>query len=103
MPGEFRRSQNWIGGTRPGNARYVPPPHEYIADYMSNLEKFLHNPSSQLSPLIKAALMHVQFESIHPSDGNGRIGRLLIPLLLYDEGILSRPVLYLSLYFKSYR
>lgn len=80
-PGEFRRTQNWIGGTRPGNAAYVPPPANEVAECMSRLERFLHDEST--SPLIKAALSHIQFETIHPFlDGNGRVGRLLITLLL---------------------
>lgn len=100
-PGEFRTSQNWIGGTRPGNALYVPPPHSYIADCISNLESYIH---SDVSPLIKAAIAHVQFESIHPFlDGNGRVGRLLIPIILVNEKILSKPILYLSLYFKAHK
>lgn len=100
-PGEFRTSQNWIGGTRPGNALYVPPPHEYIADCMTNLENYIH---SDASALIKTAIAHVQFESIHPFlDGNGRVGRLLIPIILFEEGILREPILYLSLYFKTHR
>ncbi|MGA2532112.1 MAG: Fic family protein [Candidatus Aminicenantales bacterium] len=103
-PGEFRRSQNWIQGTRPGNALYVPPPPERVADTMGDLEKFLHDIPEKTPVLIKAALMHVQFETIHPFlDGNGRIGRLLITLLLCHEGILRRPLLYLSLYFKQHR
>ncbi|UCH26091.1 MAG: Fic family protein, partial [Trueperaceae bacterium] len=103
-PGEFRRSQNWIGGTRPGNATFVPPPHEYIADLMSNLERFIHDEPKRTPTLIKTALMHVQFETIHPFlDGNGRLGRLLITLLLCAERILSEPTLYLSLYFKTRR
>ena len=104
MPGEFRRSQNWIGGTRPGNARFVPPPSELIMDCMGNLEKFLHNDPVKTSPLIKAALAHVQFETIHPFiDGNGRLGRLLITLLLCSEGVLHDPLLYISLFLKSHR
>ena len=102
--GQFRRSQNWIGGSRPGNARFVPPPQERIADLMSELEKFLHNDPVKTPLLIKAALAHVQFETIHPFlDGNGRIGRLLITLLLCAEGALAEPLLYLSLYFKAHR
>lgn len=102
--GEFRRSQNWIQGTRPGNAFYVPPPPDRVADAMGDWEKFLHDIPEKTSVLIKAALMHVQFESIHPFlDGNGRIGRLLITLLFCHEGILRRPLLYLSLYFKQHR
>lgn len=102
-PGEFRRSQNWIGGTRPGDALFVPPPPEEVADLMSSLERFLHD-GAHLPPLIKAALAHVQFETIHPFlDGNGRVGRLLITLLLCEAGVLTEPLLYLSLYFKANR
>ena len=100
-PGEFRRSQNWIGGTRPGNAVFVPPPHEKVLDLMSDLEGFLHRDTPTL---VKAALAHVQFETIHPFlDGNGRLGRLLITLLLCADGVLAQPTLYLSLYFKRHR
>lgn len=103
-PGEFRRSQNWIGGTRPGNARFVPPPPEYLLDCLSALEKFLHDDPVRTPVLIKAALAHVQFETIHPFlDGNGRLGRLLITLLLCSEGALAEPILYLSLFFKKNR
>ncbi len=103
-PGEFRRSQNWIGGTRPGNARFVPPPPDRLMECLSALEKFIHNDPVKTSPLVKAALVHVQFETIHPFlDGNGRIGRLLIPLLLCSEQVLSEPMLYISLFFKSHR
>ena len=102
LPGEFRRSQNWIGGTRPGNALFVPPPPENLADCLSNLEKFLHNDA--LPVLIKAGIAHVQFETIHPFlDGNGRLGRLLISLLLVAGGVLDEPILYLSLYLKQNR
>ena len=101
-PGDFRHSQNWIGGTRPGNAFFVPPPPEHVADCMGNLELFLHD--KRISPLVKAALAHVQFETIHPFlDGNGRLGRLLITLILCDQNILKEPMLYLSLYFKTHR
>ncbi len=104
QPGEFRRSQNWIGGTRPGNARFVPPPYEQLNDLLGNLENFLHNETLQLPALIKAGLVHVQFETIHPFlDGNGRLGRLLITFILCVEGILEKPLLYLSLYFKTNR
>lgn len=103
-PGEFRRSQNWIGGTRPGNAAFVPPPPHEVANCLSDLEKFLHDIPEQTPPLIKAALAHVQFETIHPFlDGNGRVGRLLITLLLCAEGVLREPMLYLSLYLKQHR
>ena len=103
QPGEFRRSQNWIGGTRPGNAGFVPPPSEEVEPCMSALEGFLHDQSG-IPVLIKAALAHVQFETIHPFlDGNGRLGRLLIVLLLHHGGLLSEPLLYLSLYLKQHR
>ena len=103
-PGEFRRSQNWIRGTRPGNARFVPPPPEKVSELMGELEKFLHDQPIRMPLLIKAALAHVQFETIHPFlDGNGRLGRLLITLLLCTEGALSEPMLYLSLYLKTRR
>lgn len=103
-PGEFRRSQNWIGGSRPGNARFVPPPPEDVMACMGALEKFLHNDPGPTPLLIKAALAHVQFETVHPFlDGNGRMGRLLITLLLCGEGALKEPMLYLSLYFKANR
>jgi Fic family protein len=104
QPGEFRRSQNWIGGTRPGNARHVPPPPDMVLDCMGSLEKFIHNDPVKTGTLIKAALAHVQFETIHPFlDGNGRLGRLLIALILSSEGMLRQPMLYLSLYFKQHR
>jgi len=103
-PGEFRRSQSWIGGTRPGNALFVPPPHTAVADCMSDLERFLHAEEDGLPVLIRAALAHVQFETIHPFlDGNGRVGRLLITFLLCHAGVLRQPLLYLSLYFKEKR
>jgi Fic family protein len=103
-PGEFRRTQNWLGGTRPGNARFVPPPPHEVVPAMSALERFLHDEPEPTPILIKAALAHVQFESIHPFlDGNGRVGRLLITLLLCSERILQQPLLYLSLYFKQHR
>lgn len=104
MPGEFRRSQNWIGGSRPGNARFVPPPPNAVLACLGDLEKFLHEPTDKVPVLVKAALGHVQFETIHPFlDGNGRLGRLLITLLLCVEGVLTEPILYLSLYFKTHR
>jgi Fic family protein len=103
-PGEFRRSQNWIGGTRPGNAKYVPPPPEVLMDHLSPLEKFIHDDPVRTPTLLKAALVHVQFETIHPFlDGNGRLGRLLITLILCSEGALAQPLLYLSLFFKRHR
>ena len=103
-PGEFRRSQNWIGGTRPGNATYVPPPPHRVLDLMGDLETFLHADTRGLSTLVKAGLAHVQFETIHPFlDGNGRLGRLLITLVLCERGLLREPVLYLSLYLKTHR
>lgn len=101
QPGEFRRSQNWIGGTRPGNASFVPPPPHRLDECLGSLERFLHEAAN---PIVKAALAHVQFETIHPFlDGNGRIGRLLITLILCNDGILSKPLLYPSLYFKEHR
>jgi Fic family protein len=103
-PGEFRQSQNWIGGTRPGNARYVPPPAEKIAGCMTDLEKFINDPEQRTPVILKAALAHVQFETIHPFlDGNGRVGRLLITLIMCAENLLHEPLLYLSLYFKTHR
>jgi Fic family protein len=103
-PGEFRRSQNWIGGTRPGNAHYVPPPINEMEKCLGDLERFLHDDSEFIPPLIKAGLLHVQFESIHPFlDGNGRLGRLMIALFLVEKKILHEPLLYLSLYLKTHR
>ena len=103
LPGEIRRSQNWIGGTRPGNAAFVPPPPHRIQEALSGLEKYLHA-SDDLAPLIRSGLLHVQFESVHPYlDGNGRVGRLLIALLLEHWGLLSAPLLYLSLFFKRHQ
>ncbi|TDN67256.1 Fic family protein [Paraburkholderia sp. BL10I2N1] len=103
-PGEFRRSQNWIGGTRPGNALYVPPPVDELDTSLDALEKFMHEDRSRLPALIKAGLLHVQFETIHPFlDGNGRIGRLLVTLFLNVHGVLRSPLLYLSLYLKTHR
>lgn len=103
MPGEFRRSQNWIGGTRPGNAAFVPPPPHLVGQCMGDLERFLHAEPGP-SALVKAALAHVQFETIHPFlDGNGRVGRLLVALVLHAESVLEQPLLYLSLYFKQHR
>jgi len=103
-PGKFRRSQNWIGGTRPGDALYVPPPHDEVGACMGALEEFLHAEDDGIPLLIKAALAHVQFESIHPFlDGNGRVGRLLVTLYLCSTGLLREPLLYLSLYLKQHR
>ncbi len=104
QPGEFRRSQNWIGGTRPGNAAFVPPPADALAELLGNLEFYLNDEYGKVPTLAKAAISHVQFETIHPFlDGNGRMGRLLITLLLWHEGILMQPALYLSLHFKRNR
>ncbi len=104
QPGEFRRSQNWLGGTRPGNAIFVPPPPDRLMACLGPFEQFLHAQTPPLPVLIKAALAHVQFETIHPFlDGNGRLGRLLITLILVSEGVLREPLLYLSLYFKTHR
>lgn len=104
LPGKYRSSQNWIGGSRPGNAHFVPPPHTEVPDCMAALEKFINEENKSLPPLIRAAFAHVQFETIHPFlDGNGRVGRILITLLLYAEGALREPLLYLSLYFKQHR
>jgi cell filamentation protein, protein adenylyltransferase len=103
-PGEFRRSQNWIGGTRPGNAIYVPPPPQEVMPALGNLELFLHDKYGPTPTLLKAGLAHAQFETIHPFlDGNGRIGRLLISLILVTEGALPQPFFYISLYFKRNR
>ncbi|HEX2095660.1 MAG TPA: Fic family protein [Longimicrobiaceae bacterium] len=103
-PGEFRRTQNWIGGTRPGNARFVPPPPHEMMAALDNLEKFLHDRYGRTAPIIKAGLAHAQFETIHPFlDGNGRIGRLLITLVFGAERLLTRPFFYFSLYLKENR
>ena len=103
-PGEFRRSQNWLGGSRPGNAVFVPPPHTAVPDCMAALERFLHAADDGLPVVVRAGLAHVQFETIHPFlDGNGRVGRLLVTLLLHHAGILREPLLYLSLFFKQHR
>jgi Fic family protein len=103
-PGEFRTSQNWIGGARPGVATFVPPPPDAVQECMAALERFLHGQPERMPTLLKAALAHVQFETIHPFlDGNGRVGRLLITLVLVAEGVLQEPLLYLSLYFKQHR
>ncbi len=103
-PGEFRRTQNWIGGTRPGNAAFVPPPANQVMASMGKLELYLHDQPEPTPALLKAALAHIQFETIHPFlDGNGRLGRLLITLLLCEQKVLRKPMLYLSLYFKTHR
>jgi Fic family protein len=103
-PGEFRRSQNWVGGTRPDNALYVPPPPTEMVECLGALELFMHEEASQLPALIKAGLLHVQFETIHPFlDGNGSIGRLLVTLYLCVNGVLRKPLLYHSLYLKVHR
>jgi len=103
QPGKSRRSQNWIGGTRPGNARFVPPPPHRVGELMSALETYL-NEADSLPPLVRAGLAHVQFETIHPYlDGNGRVGRLMIALCLEEWNLLSEPLLYLSLFFKRHR
>lgn len=104
QPGEFRRSQNWIGGTRPGNALFVPPPPNLLDECLDGLERFLHSEDAALPPLIRAGLAHVQFETIHPFlDGNGRLGRLLITMILCEAGVMREPILYLSLFLKSRR
>ena len=105
QPGELRRSQNWIGGTRPGNAAFVPPPPDRIADLLSDLERFVHDASAvAIAPLVKIALVHAQFETIHPFlDGNGRIGRLLNAALLEHWGLLPEPLMYLSCYLKQHQ
>lgn len=104
LPGEFRSSQNWVGGTKPSNAAYVGPPAELVMPCLAELEEFLYDNLGRTPALIKTALAHVQFETIHPFlDGNGRLGRLLITLLLCSEGALREPMLYLSLYFKTHR
>ena len=103
-PGEFRQSQVWIGGNRPGNAHFVPPPTHAVLDCMSGLERFLHTEGDGIPPLVRAGISHVQFETIHPFlDGNGRIGRLLITFMLLHAGVIKEPLLYLSLYFKRNR
>ncbi|MBK7950994.1 MAG: Fic family protein [Deltaproteobacteria bacterium] len=103
-PGEFRRSQVWIGGTRPGNAVFVPPPANELDECLKHFERFLHDQPESTPPLVKAALAHVQFETIHPFlDGNGRLGRLLIALQLAADGLMREPLLFLSLHFKKHR
>ena len=104
QPGELRRSQNWIGGTRPGNAAFVPPPPQHVGDLLSDLERFIHEADPELPPLVRIALIHAQFETIHPFlDGNGRIGRLLIAALMEQWGLLAEPLMYLSGYLKTHQ
>ncbi|MEO6856303.1 MAG: Fic family protein [Rhodoferax sp.] len=104
QPGALRRSQNWIGGTRPGNAVFVPPPPELVPDLLVDVERFIHDEAQDLPALVKVALVHAQFETIHPFlDGNGRIGRLLIAALLEHWGLLSEPLMYLSGYLKQHQ
>lgn len=104
QPGELRRSQNWIGGTRPGNAVFVPPPPDHVPKLLADVEQFIHDTATELPPMIKVALVHAQFETIHPFlDGNGRIGRLLIAALFEYWGLLSEPLMYLSGYLKQHQ
>lgn len=104
QPGELRRSQNWIGGARPGRAAFVPPPPDRVPELLADLERFIHDPAPELPPLVRVALVHVQFETIHPFlDGNGRIGRLLIAALLEQWGPLPEPLVYLSGYLKQHQ
>jgi Fic family protein len=104
QPGELRRSQNWIGGTRPGNAVFVPAPPERVSDLLADMERFIHDAKSDLPPMVKVALIHAQFETIHPFlDGNGRIGRLLIAALFEQWGLLSEPLMYISGYLKRHQ
>lgn len=104
QPGELRRSQNWIGGTRPGNAVFVPPPPENVPQLLTDMERFIHDDATDLPPMVKVALIHAQFETIHPFlDGNGRIGRLLIAALFEHWGLLAEPLMYLSSYLKKHQ
>jgi Fic family protein len=104
QPGELRRSQNWIGGSRPGNAVFVPPPPEQVPVLLADMERFIHDIATDLPPMVKVALVHAQFETIHPFlDGNGRIGRLLIAALFEDWGLLAEPLMYLSGYLKQHQ
>lgn len=103
-PGEIRTTQNWIGGPMPGNAFFVPPPPHLLGDLLSNLDKFVNDVPERTRPLLKAGIAHAQFETLHPFlDGNGRIGRLMITLILVSEQVLRAPLLYLSLYFKEHK
>ncbi len=104
QPGELRRSQNWIGGTRPGNAAFVPPPPEHVPALMADMERFIHDDGTELPPMVRVALIHAHFENIHPFlDGNGRIGRLLIAALFEHWGLLVEPLMYLSGYLKQHQ
>jgi Fic family protein len=104
QPGELRRSQNWIGGTRPGNAAFVPPPPEHVPALMADMERFIHDDGTELPPMVRVALIHAHFENIHPFlDGNGRIGRLLIAALFEHWGLLAEPLMYLSGYLKQHQ
>jgi Fic family protein len=104
QPGELRRSQNWIGGTRAGRAIFVPPPPETVPSLLADMERYIHDPEGDLPPMVKVALIHAQFETIHPFlDGNGRIGRLLIAALFEHWGLLSEPLMYLSGYLKQHQ
>ena len=104
QPGELRRSQNWIGGTRPGNAAFVPPPPEHVPALLADMERFIHDVGTELPPMVRVALIHAQFETIHPFlDGSGRIGRLLIAALFEHLGVLAEPLMYLSGYLKQHQ
>lgn len=104
QPGELRRSQNWIGGTRPGRAVFVPPPPDHVPALLADLERFIHEAQPTLPPLVRTALVHAQFETIHPFlDGNGRIGRLLIAALVEHWGLLPEPLMYLSAFLKQHQ
>lgn len=104
QPGELRLSQNWIGGTRPGNAAFVPPPPEHVPALLADMERFIHDQGTELAPMVRVALIHAQFETIHPFlDGNGRIGRLLIAALFEHWGLLAEPLMYLSAYLKQHQ
>lgn len=104
QPGELRLSQNWIGGTRPGNAAFVPPPPEHVPALLADMERFIHDQGTELPPMVRVALIHAQFETIHPFlDGNGRIGRLLIAALFEHWGLLAEPLMYLSAYLKQHQ